>query len=129
MDDGLAYSHERAGDEDGDGGQPPTGTDKSSDGRDGHGGATGEDTGHRRSLSGSLLSRLSFLSPVPGHGSGMTAERAPEPQEDEAEKKDDAMASGWQQQQKKSRRRKGSLRKTALLGTGKMRLEGREWRE
>ncbi|KAI9766323.1 MAG: hypothetical protein M1840_006587 [Geoglossum simile] len=133
MDDGLAYSHERAGGEDRDGRQPPTGTDKSPNGRDSHShsssSTTGEDTGHRRSLSGGLLSRLSFLSPVQGHGSGAIAELAPAPHDDEAEKKGDATTAGWQQQQKKPRRRKGSLRKTALLGTGKMRLEGREWRE
>ncbi|PGH00078.1 hypothetical protein GX51_05975 [Blastomyces parvus] len=41
-----------------------------------------------------------------------------------------AMASALQQQQqRKTRRRKGSLRKTALLGTGALRAEGRRGRE
>ncbi|KAK2745251.1 hypothetical protein FQN57_003946 [Myotisia sp. PD_48] len=37
-----------------------------------------------------------------------------------------AMASVLQQQRMKTRRRRGSLRKTALLGTGMLRLEGRD---
>ncbi|KAI9783261.1 MAG: hypothetical protein M1839_004101 [Geoglossum umbratile] len=128
MDDGLAYSRERAGGEDEDGEQLPS-TNKSPSGKSSRSGAADGDAGHKRSLSGGLLSRLSFLSPAPGHGPGAAVERAPESNEDEAEGRGDTMAGGWQQPQRKSRRRKGSLRKTALLGPGKMRLEGREWRE
>ncbi|EFR00338.1 hypothetical protein MGYG_03340 [Nannizzia gypsea CBS 118893] len=39
---------------------------------------------------------------------------------------DRAMASVLNQQRRKTRRRKGSLRKTALLGTGILRMEGKE---
>lgn len=39
---------------------------------------------------------------------------------------DRAMASVLNQQRRKTRRRKGSLRKTALLGTGMLRMEGKE---
>ncbi|KAI9716274.1 MAG: hypothetical protein M1812_005499 [Candelaria pacifica] len=86
--------------------------------------------GHKRSLSGSILSKLSFLrtpqteeDPQPNN----------EPDDDEGSNNmppkhhANAMA-GAMQQRKKTRRRKGSLRKTALLGTGKLRLEGRERR-
>ncbi|KAK2831933.1 hypothetical protein FQN49_007024 [Arthroderma sp. PD_2] len=39
---------------------------------------------------------------------------------------DRAMTSALNQQRRKTRRRKGSLRKTALLGTGMLRMEGKE---
>ncbi|KAH0553376.1 hypothetical protein GP486_006552, partial [Trichoglossum hirsutum] len=139
MDRGLVYSHERAGgddDDDDDGKQAPVPTGRSSNGKDSRGSTTNGDAGHRRSLSGNLLSRLSFLSPVPVRGSDQTvatAERDPQLlglRGGGASGKGDAIpAVSQQQQQKKSRRRKGSLRKTALLGTGKLRLEGREGRD
>ncbi|KAI4134764.1 MAG: hypothetical protein LQ347_001247 [Umbilicaria vellea] len=87
-------------------------------------------SGHKRSLSGSILSKLSFLRPNQGQVQG--ANEAPQldgiadvldiPQSPKG-----AMAAAVYQQ-KKSRKRKGSLRKTAILGTGKLRAEGRERR-
>lgn len=89
-------------------------------------------SGHKRSLSGSLLSKLSFL-----RMSQVTRSEAME--QDEASEdlgskrpqaRSDAPASARTmsavlQQQRRTRRRRGSLRKTALLGT---RLESREKR-
>jgi len=85
--------------------------------------------GHKRSLSGSILSKLSFLRSAPesrditslnpqtdGALDTLEGTRAP----------DNTMLSA--QEQKKTRRRKGSLRKTAILGTGRLRLEGRDKR-
>ncbi|KAI9794939.1 MAG: hypothetical protein M1835_006246 [Candelina submexicana] len=83
---------------------------------------------HKRTLSGSILSKLSFL-------------RTPQTEEDlksDTEPDDENNSGGMPpkhhvnemagavQQHKKTRRRKGSLRKTALLGTGKLGFEGRE---
>lgn len=93
-------------------------------------------SGHRRSLSGSLLSKLSFLR--------MTQATATQIAPDQDDPRDDvreldgelsptstsstrpnrAMSSAIQQQ-RRTRRRRGSLRKTALLGT---RMEAREKR-
>lgn len=82
--------------------------------------------GHKRSLSGSILFPLfgsiqgrqdvskPFSSAKPVATSPLTSPRA----------SGGAMASTVQQ--KKARKRKGSLRKTALLGRGKNRLEGKE---
>jgi hypothetical protein len=91
-------------------------------------GESGSSLGHKRSLSGSILSTLSFLrsaaddskiSPttlVTGASTGSTSEHSPlslgTPPSPLAE-------------QKKTRKRKGSLRKTALLGTGKLKSERR----
>ena len=79
---------------------------------------------HRRSLSGGILSRFPFLrstseeqllaSPLSGQSNV--------PQH-EITMRENAMASAMRQT--KTRKRKGSLRKTALLGTGKLRLERR----
>ncbi|TKA77674.1 hypothetical protein B0A49_02196 [Cryomyces minteri] len=90
---------------------------------------TAGSTGHKRSLSGSILSRLSFLrsSPdeLPPHAKNTElTEEAHD--EDTTPKKGGAMANAVRQV--RGRKRKGSLRKTALLGTGKLRLEGRERR-
>jgi hypothetical protein len=94
--------------------------------------------GHRRSLSGGILSRFPFLrstpedseklSPLSGHHS---ANGVSQHEVAHAQQRDNAgagagagtgaMASAMRQT--KTRKRKGSLRKTALLGTGKMRLE------
>ncbi len=84
--------------------------------------------GHKRSLSGSILSKLSFLR-TPQTEQESNADQEPD-QEDDSDRmsskhQNNAMAEAMQQR-KKTRRRKGSLRKTALLGTGKLRLEGRE---
>lgn len=83
--------------------------------------------GHKRSLSGSILfpifgsiqGRQDASKPIssankPAATTPLTSPRAP----------GGAMASVVQQ--KKARKRKGSLRKTALLGRGKNRLEGKE---
>ncbi|KAJ5147297.1 hypothetical protein N7526_000649 [Penicillium atrosanguineum] len=89
-------------------------------------------SGHKRSLSGSLLSRLSFLR--------LSQATQSEAMEQDGDSEDigsnrpqapkDAPVSGRAmsavlQQQRRTRRRRGSLRKTALLGT---RLESREKR-
>lgn len=74
---------------------------------------------HRRSLSGSLLSNLPFLQipqnaqskVTPPHSASSTP-RSP---------RTTAMASAMKTN--RTRKRKGSLRKTALLGTGKLRTE------
>ncbi len=86
--------------------------------------------GHKRSLSGSILSKLSFLRPNQGD-----SEPLPQlPQTDGTGETGSLQRNGGGamtavvQQQKKTRKRKGSLRKTALLGTGRLRLEGRERR-
>lgn len=80
--------------------------------------------GHKRSLSGSILSKLSFLRPSNdsrSHGSESL------PAEDQGNTPGGARVGNnlgtALAAQKKTRSRKGSLRKTALLGTGKLRLE------
>ncbi len=87
-------------------------------------------TSHRRSLSGSILSKLSFLR-------SNTADDEAGPQLRQTNSSDEFKAAmrgrgggamAMVQQQKKTRKRRGSLRKTALLGTGRLRLEGRERR-
>ena len=83
-------------------------------------------SGHKRSLSGSILSKLSFLAPSQDHEdvnvspSKTTLEDKPP---SSPRSPGGAMASAVQQ--KKTRKRKGSLRKTALLGT-KLLLEGKD---
>ncbi|KAJ5166909.1 uncharacterized protein N7482_005690 [Penicillium canariense] len=94
-------------------------------------------SGHKRSLSGSLLSRLSFLRMSQGSAQ---SEAEPHAMEQEGDNEDlpvtiPQISSGATtgaramsaviQQQRRTRRRRGSLRKTALLGT---RLESREKR-
>lgn len=83
--------------------------------------------GHRRNLSGSLSS-FSFLrssqSSEDGSSARSTAPVAEEPPPSPRSR--GAMAAVAQQ--KSMRKRKGSLRKTALLGTGKLRMDGRERR-
>ena len=94
-------------------------------------------SGHKRSLSGSLLSRLSFLR----MSQATQAETDPHTMEQDGDNEDlgsnmlppmtgekptNAKAmSAVIQQQRRTRRRRGSLRKTALLGT---RLESRDKR-
>ncbi|PSN67266.1 hypothetical protein BS50DRAFT_387542 [Corynespora cassiicola Philippines] len=104
-------------------------------GANGGGGKNGgEENGtasHRRSISGSLLNSLSFLR-------SSSAREAPEPpprpddQDDEEEqhgegaegsRRGSALANALRQSQ--GRRRKGSLRKTAILGTKTMMRERR----
>ncbi|CAG8980726.1 hypothetical protein HYALB_00013265 [Hymenoscyphus albidus] len=86
---------------------------------------TGASNIHKRSLSGGLLSKLSFLrtSNDDNHASPDHEPTSPEftPGDDRnlAKKTSRAMAVAVQQQ--KTRRRKGSLRKAALLGRGAQR--------
>ncbi|MCJ1250844.1 hypothetical protein MMC30_008072 [Trapelia coarctata] len=85
--------------------------------------------GHKRTLSGSILSKLSFLrSSLETRDTG-TATPQTDGTHDTLEglrSPDTTTLSALEQ--KKTRRRKGSLRKTAILGTGRLRLEGRDKR-
>src|SRR4051812_45989797 len=87
--------------------------------------------GHKRSLSGSILARLPFLrsseeiSPL-SQRTEMQESCDAEPLDEGTPKRSGAMANAMRQT--KGRKRKGSLRKTAILGTGKFRVEGRERR-
>ncbi|KAI4173915.1 MAG: hypothetical protein LQ343_002683 [Gyalolechia ehrenbergii] len=81
-------------------------------------------TGHKRSISGTLLSKLSFSSPTQdeerngsSHLSASSAQSSPR----SPRASGGAMAAAMKQS--KTRKRKGSLRKTALLGTGRLRTE------
>ncbi|KAF2843185.1 hypothetical protein M501DRAFT_994044 [Patellaria atrata CBS 101060] len=87
-------------------------------------------SGHKRSLSGSILAKLPFLRtsfeelpPATETAPGLDGA-----DEDAAPKRGGAMANAMRGAASKTRKRKGSLRKTAILGTGKLRLEGRERR-
>ena len=86
---------------------------------------------HRRSLSGSLTAFLFQRSSSQGqvqdsgHANNGSSSMTPT-EEDAPQSPRNAMATAVQQ--KGIRRRKGSLRKTALLGTGKLRAEGKERR-
>ncbi|KAK2627231.1 hypothetical protein QTJ16_003197 [Diplocarpon rosae] len=81
--------------------------------------------GHRRSLSGGILSKLSFLraSAEDTHMSGERTRLSPEflPGDDRILPKKTGRAMAAAIQQQKTRRRKGSLRKAALLGRGAQR--------
>lgn len=85
----------------------------------------GDQPGHRRSVSGSLLSKLSFLrtssddTHPPGDRDPLSPELSPGDGRTSPKKTSRAMAVAVQQQ--KTRRRKGSLRKAALLGRGAQR--------
>lgn len=86
--------------------------------------STSSSSVHRRNLSGSLLAKLSFLR------MNQTSHSPPKPSEEDGDDADDdfvrdsrTIMSSALQQQRRTRRRRGSLRKTALLGT---RFEGRE---
>ncbi|MCJ1486165.1 hypothetical protein MMC06_006341 [Schaereria dolodes] len=88
---------------------------------------------HKRSFSGSLLSKLSFLRSSQDLDELSMAFPDLDGSMDETENSQSrnpptgVMASVLQNQ-KKTRKRKGSLRKTALLGPGRVRLEGKEKR-
>jgi hypothetical protein len=82
--------------------------------------------GHKRSLSGSILSKLSFLrssseakfaNPHIGHTESAGGRQ-------EIIGRENGLASVVQQQ--RTRTRKGSLRKTAILGTGRLKIEERD---
>ncbi|KAJ8069409.1 hypothetical protein OCU04_003063 [Sclerotinia nivalis] len=70
--------------------------------------------GHRRTLSGSIMSKLSFLS-------GPRSQQSPPRDEPISPKRSTSRAMAVAVQQQKTRRRKGSLRKAALLGRGAQR--------
>ena len=81
-------------------------------------------TGHRRSISGTLFSKLSFSSPSEERDRNGVFDVPPSlaqvaPRSPRA--RGGAMAAAVKQS--KTRKRKGSLRKTALLGTGRLRTE------
>jgi hypothetical protein len=92
--------------------------------------------GHRRSVSGSIFSKLNFLRP--GGESGRPPSREKEPKSPRRSVEDEAAvvppADEWKEenalsnpsQSKTARKRKGSLRKTALLGGRRFAAEGRE---
>ncbi|KAI9801153.1 MAG: hypothetical protein M1825_003427 [Sarcosagium campestre] len=84
---------------------------------------------HKRSSSGSILAKLPFLRSV----QSTDGTREEDGVEDELQYKRETFsyangANGTAHQQigKTSRKRKGSLRKTALLGTGSLRMAGKE---
>ena len=85
-------------------------------------------SGHKRSLSGSILSKLSFLAPSQDH-EDLSASPLRTTAEDKppSSPRSPGGAMALVVQQKKTRKRKGSLRKTALLGT-KLLLEGKDRR-
>ncbi|RAL59266.1 hypothetical protein DID88_006980 [Monilinia fructigena] len=70
--------------------------------------------GHRRTLSGSIMSKLSFIS-------GPRRPESPPHDESMSPKRSTSRAMAVAVQQQKTRRRKGSLRKVALLGRGAQR--------
>jgi hypothetical protein len=80
--------------------------------------------GHRRSLSGGILSRFPFLRSTSEEKlSPLSGQQPSHVSQHEAVQRDSQHAMASAMRQTKTRKRKGSLRKTALLGTGKMRLE------
>ena len=84
--------------------------------------------GHKRTLSGGILSRFPFVrasADASDSNREGTKIDSPSHQPRSPQSPKSALASAFQQQ-KKTRTRKGSLRKTAILGTGKLRLEERE---
>ncbi|KAF3483190.1 uncharacterized protein GIQ15_02514 [Arthroderma uncinatum] len=100
-------------------------------------------TGNTR-IPSSLLSRFTFTRMIPSDETKNTHDKAEVEEEENGDEgggdrlrtvlqpsqrlkvPDRAMASALNQQRRKTRRRKGSLRKTALLGTGMLRMEGKE---
>ncbi|KAF4547107.1 Phosphatidylinositol N-acetylglucosaminyltransferase subunit Y-like protein [Elsinoe fawcettii] len=85
---------------------------------------------HRRTLSSSIFARLNFLRSSteedrPTQQDILDAVRDQQLQHD-SQSQESAMV--WAQKTTKPRRRTGSLRKTAILGTGRIKAEGRERR-
>lgn len=82
-------------------------------------------SGHKRNLSGSILSKLSFLRASADDIQATTdaSSHSPEfsPGDDKTSPKKPSRAMAVAVQQQKTRRRKGSLRKAALLGRGAQR--------
>lgn len=95
---------------------------------------------HRRGLPGNLFSRLNF-SPTPSKDA-KPIEPEPDTKADHGQEEDESLHDHDEtlldssmptsamilSQAAKQRKRKGSLRKTALLGTGRLKAEGRERR-
>lgn len=77
--------------------------------------------GHKRSLSGSIMSKLSFLRTGPGDTIPSDAAPPDEQVDEPVSPKKSGRAMAVAVQQQKTRRRKGSLRKAALLGRGAQR--------
>ena len=89
--------------------------------------SNGSSPGHKKSISSSLSSSLAFLRT--SHGSEQTTKvDTPSPiiEEPPSPRTGGAMATAVQQ--RKVRTRKGSLRKSALLGTSKLRMDEKERR-
>ena len=82
---------------------------------------------HKKTISGSLTSSLAFLRPnsSPEHGSTSDS-NSPVAEQPSSPRSGGAMAAVVQQ--RKTRSRKDSLRKSALLGTSKLRMDGRDRR-
>ena len=84
---------------------------------------------HKRSLSGSILSKLSFLRSTAESRDTRNTISQIDGTDDENERSQFSQRNLLSPQDpKKTRKRKGSLRKTAILGTGRLKLEGREQR-
>ncbi|MCJ1317776.1 hypothetical protein MMC15_003103 [Xylographa vitiligo] len=81
---------------------------------------------HKRSLSGSILSKLSFLRSTAESRDTRNTGSQIDGIDEAYERFQSSQRSS--QDPKKTRKRKGSLRKTAILGTGRLRLEHREER-
>ncbi|MCJ1401016.1 hypothetical protein MMC11_004228 [Xylographa trunciseda] len=84
---------------------------------------------HKRSLSGSILSKLSFLRSTAESRDTRNSVSQADGIDDVYERSQSSQRGPLLSQDlKKTRKRKGSLRKTAILGTGRLRLESREER-
>ncbi|KAL9099005.1 MAG: hypothetical protein Q9163_005434 [Psora crenata] len=90
--------------------------------------SVGPSPGHRRSISGSLSSSFAsaYTSQSLDYGNRTSESTSPIIEEPATPRSGAAMATAIQQ--RKTRSRKGSLRKSALLGTSKLRLDGKERR-
>ncbi|MCJ1224344.1 hypothetical protein MMC12_000989 [Toensbergia leucococca] len=84
--------------------------------------------GHKRSLSGSILSKLSFLRATQDLQDVDTQSLADNAEDSPASPPAAGGAMASVVQHKRTRKRKGSLRKTAFLGTARLKQEGRERR-
>ncbi|MCJ1290771.1 hypothetical protein MMC34_002313 [Xylographa carneopallida] len=84
---------------------------------------------HKRSLSGSILSKLSFLRSSAESRETRNTTSQFDGIDGTYERFEPSQPGPYSSQDpKKTRKRKGSLRKTAILGTGRLRLENREER-
>lgn len=85
---------------------------------------------HRRTLSTSILARLNFLrsSTEDDRPTQQELQQAAREQQVRNDTQVQESAMAWAQKNTKPRRRTGSLRKTAILGTGRIKAEGRERR-